>query len=113
MLPEFGIINRDLPDIHVVALHGELDVVSADGLADALVEVAGSTVVADLSDLTFLDCSGIAALVAARNRIVAKGLGRLVVTRPGAIARRTLEIVGLSGWIVEWSAAWDEGSYRG
>ena len=45
MLPEFSITTRDLSDIHVVALRGELDVVSADGLADALVEVAGSTVV--------------------------------------------------------------------
>lgn len=108
MLPEFGIVVRDLPDIHVVELHGELDAVSADGLADALVEVAGSTVVADLSGLTFMDCSGIAALVAARNRIMADGLGQLVVTRPGATARKTLEIVGLGAWIVEWLPAWDE-----
>ena len=63
MLPEFTITAHDLSDIHVVALRGELDVVFADGLADALVEVAGSTVVVDLSGLTFIDCSGVAALV--------------------------------------------------
>lgn len=103
MLPEFSISARDLPDVHVVALHGELDVVSADGLADQLVEVAGPTLVVDLSDLSFMDCRGIAALVVARNRILANGLGQLVVTRPGAIVRKTLEIVGLGAWIMEWS----------
>jgi hypothetical protein len=65
--PEFSMIARDLPDFHIVALRGESDVVSADGLADALVEVAGSSLVVDLSSLTFVDSSGIAALVVARN----------------------------------------------
>jgi anti-anti-sigma factor len=106
VLPEFSITALNLPDIHVVALHGELDIVSADGLADALVEVAGSPVLVDLSDLTFMDCRGIAALVAARNRILSKGLGELVVTRPAAIVRKTLEIVGLGAWIMEWSPNW-------
>jgi anti-anti-sigma factor len=111
VVPEFSITARDLLDIHVVALHGELDVVSAEGLADALVEVAGSTVV-DLSCLTFMDCSGIAALVAARNRILANGLGQLVITRPDAIVRKVLEIVGLRAWIVEWSSDWDDVTIR-
>jgi anti-sigma B factor antagonist len=107
VLPDFCITARHLPDIHVVELQGELDVVSAVGLADSLVEVAGSTVVVDLSGLTFIDCSGIAALVTARNRIVADRLGQLVVTRPGAFVRETLEIVGMGGWIKEWSPDWD------
>jgi anti-anti-sigma factor len=85
-----------------------LDVSSADGLSNSLVELAGSTLVVDLSDLTFMDSSGIGALVRARNRIRADGLGDLVLTRPGAIVRRALEIVGLDTWIVEWSPDWDE-----
>jgi anti-anti-sigma factor len=105
---EFSFTKRDLPDIHVVVLHGELDVVSALGLADALVEIAGSTLVVDLSGLTFMDCSGIDALVLARNRILANGQGQLVVTRPTAIVRKSLEIVGLGAWIVEWSPDWNE-----
>lgn len=107
MSPEFSITRTrnlpDLPDVQIVALHGELDIASADGLADALVEVAGSTVLVDLSALTFMDCRGISALVAARNRIRSKGLGQLVLTRPDAIILKTLEIVGLSGWILELS----------
>ncbi len=108
MQPEFSYTIRNLPDHHIVALRGELDIGSADGLADALVEVAGSTVVVDLSELTFLDSTGISALVVARNRILTSSEGRLVVTRPTGIVRKALDIVGLSGWIVEWSSDWDE-----
>lgn len=107
MLPEFSITVRNLPDIHVVTLHGELDVVSADGLANSLVELAGSTLVVDLSGLTFMDSSGIGALVRAKTRIRANGLGDLVLTRPGDIVRRALEIVGLDGWIVDWAPNWN------
>jgi anti-anti-sigma factor len=106
--PGFSITARDLPDLHVVALHGELDVISADGLADALVEVAGSRLVVDLSGLTFMDSSGIAALVVARNRILADEQGQLELSRPEGIVRKALEIAGLSEWIVEWSPDWDE-----
>jgi anti-sigma B factor antagonist len=105
---DFSLTSRSLPDLHVVAMHGELDVASADGLAEALVAIAGSTLVVDLADLSFMDSSGIGALVVARNRIRAKGLGELVVTRPTAIVQKALEIVGLGGWIVEWSPSWDE-----
>ena len=108
MSPQFSVTARDLPGLHIVALHGELDIVSAAGLADALVEVAGSTLVVDLSDLTFMDSTGIGALVVARNRIVADGQNQLVLSRPGGIVRRALEIVGLGAWIVEWSPDWDE-----
>jgi anti-anti-sigma factor len=108
MPPEFSFTARDLPGVHIVALHGELDVVSVGVLADALVEIAGSTLVVDLSDLTFMDSTGIGALVVARKRIQAHGQGQLVLSRPGGIVRRALEIVGLSGWIVAWSPDWDE-----
>jgi anti-sigma B factor antagonist len=104
----FSLTTRDLPGLHIVALHGELDVVSARGLADALVEAAGSTLVVDLSDLTFMGSSGIGALVVARNRIVADGKGDLVLARPGGIVRKALEIVGLGQWVVEWAPEWDE-----
>jgi anti-anti-sigma regulatory factor len=55
-----------------------------------------------------MDSSGIGPLVRARNRIRAGGLGELVLTRPGAIVRSALEIVGLDTWIVDWSPDWDE-----
>ena len=106
--PDFSISIRSLPNHHIVALHGELDMESARGVADAIAEVAGSTVIVDLSDLTFMDSTGISALVVARNRILTVGQGQLVVTGPTRIVRRAMDIVGLSDWIVEWSPDWDE-----
>jgi anti-sigma B factor antagonist len=108
VLPDFSMTTRNLPGIHVVALSGELDAASSDGLADALVQAAGSTVVVDLSGLTFMDSSGIGTLAVARKRIAADGLGQLVLTRPGAAVGKVLDIVGLSDWVVEWSPDWDE-----
>ncbi len=108
MSTEFSMTARELPGVHIVELRGELDIVSAYDLALALVEVAGSTVVVDLSGLTFIDSAGISALVMARNRILADGQGELVLSRPGGIIRRALEIVGLGALIVEWAPAWDE-----
>lgn len=108
MLSEFSIAARDIPGTHIVALHGELDIASVDGLADALAGRAGSTVVVDLSGLTFMDSTGIGALVVARNRVQSKGSGQLVVSRPSAIVREAMEIVGLGAWIVAWSPEWDE-----
>lgn len=90
-----------------MVLHGELDVASADGLAEPLIELAGSTLVVDLKDLAFMDSSGIGALVRARNRINADGRGELVFTRPVAIVRKALKIVGLSACIVDWSPHWN------
>jgi anti-anti-sigma factor len=108
VLPKFSISSRIRPDVHIVSLKGELDIASADGMADAIVAVDGATVVVDLSGLTFMDSTGISALVVARRRILAEGEGQLVVTRPTQIVRTALEIVGLSAWIVEWSNDWDE-----
>jgi anti-anti-sigma factor len=111
MLPEFSITVRNLPDldVHIVELHGELDIVSADFLTDVLVDVAGSTVVVDLSGLTFMDGRGVAALIAAGDGIAAKGLGSIVLTEPRRMVRKPLEILGLGDWIVERSPEWARG----
>jgi anti-anti-sigma factor len=108
VLPEFSITVRDLPglDTRVVELSGELDIVSADFLSEVLAEVAGSAVVVDLSRLTFMDCRGIAALIGARDRIVAKDQGSIVLTGPQRMVRKPLEILGLGDWIVERSPEW-------
>jgi hypothetical protein len=90
-----------------VSLKGVLDIASADGVADAIVAVAGATsswIYRALGSWT----PPVSRLVMARRRILAEGEGQLVVTRPTEIVRSALEIVGLSAWIVEWSNDWDE-----
>ena len=68
---------------------------SAVGLADVLADTVASTIVVDLAGLTFLDSSGISALVVARKTILAEGQDRqFVVARPTEIVRKALEVVG-------------------
>ncbi len=113
VLPEFESTVRELPGVHVIALHGELDMSSAECVDEALAGIEGSTVVVDLSRLTFMDSTGITALVGARNWIMDDGLGQLVLSRPVCAVRKVLEITGLCGWIAEWSADWDSPSSSG
>jgi len=80
---------------HFVGLHGELDVVNAASLRDALVEIAGSTVAVDLSDLTFIDAAGLGALASARREIEESGNKlELLGARPSV--RRTFTVAGLA-----------------
>jgi anti-sigma B factor antagonist len=103
---QFSFTVRDLPGVHIVALTGELDMLTAKGLPEELTAIAGSTVVVDLADLTFMDSMGIAALITARNKIREDGDDDLVVSRPLRNVRRVLEITGLSELIVDWSDEW-------
>lgn len=96
---------KDVGDLHVVALQGELDMATAEGLSDWLVDQSGSVVVVDLSELTFMDSSGISALVVAQNQMTEQG-DSLVLTRPSPMVRKTLEVVGLGGWISDWNPDW-------
>ncbi len=91
----FGVDVSDLDGVHVVELRGELDVATASGLADRLVRIAGSVVVVDLKGLSFLDASGLAALLEARERIIAQG-DQLKLRGARAVVRRVFEATDLT-----------------
>ena len=78
----------------VVALHGELDLVYAQVVADALGVVAarGPRIVVDLSGLEFIDASGIAALSRGRKRARCAG-GDLLLAAPQQRVQRVLAIL--------------------
>ncbi len=78
----------------VVALHGELDLVDAQAVADALGAVAAREpwIIVDLSGLEFIDVSGIAAL--SRGRRQARGAGGdLLLAAPQQRVQRVLAIL--------------------
>jgi anti-sigma B factor antagonist len=81
----------------VVKAAGEIDIAAAPGLAEKLDDVFDAQrpdVVVDLSEVTFLDSSGLAVLVAHfKSVLAAGGEMRLVVTEPRV--RQVLEITGL------------------
>jgi len=96
-LPQgFAVEVSELDDGTVrIELRGELDMSAAPGLSEAMAKTGGEvTVVLDLSGVTFLDSSAIAALVAA-GRNIREGGGRLQIGPRSEIVARVLEITGL------------------
>jgi anti-sigma B factor antagonist len=81
-----------------VAVAGELDQATLPELQRALDEVidAGSDdLLIDLSDCSFIDSSGLAALVSARERIAAADGRRFAICCGSTQVQRLLEITGL------------------
>ena len=101
-VPLFSHSVNDVGDIHLVSFRGELDLSTAAGLVDWLLEISNSKIVIDLSELTFMDSSGIAVFVQAKNELG----DSVVLTRPQPNVRRVFEITGLSDLFTEWDPAW-------
>jgi len=98
---ELSINRRDEAGGVVLALSGELDVVSAPELDLCLNEVmaeAPDRVVLDLSELAFVDSAGMSVLIKARQD--AESAGRtLVLGRPTEQVHRVFALVGLADWL--------------
>jgi anti-sigma B factor antagonist len=72
---ELSVTRHGSGEVPVVAVNGEIDVYAAPALRDGLTELLedGSSVVVDLTDVGFLDSTGLGALVAARTTASEKG----------------------------------------
>ena len=70
-------------------LCGELDLAFAPRLAEAIAEHArrGATVILDLSELTFMDSSGLAEILKAHNESQLDGWELRITTASGAVDR--------------------------
>jgi anti-anti-sigma factor len=90
--------SRPSPTIARLAVVGEVDLATAPLLRDRLFSVlhdqTPGIVDVDLAGVSFLDCSGIGALVAGRNMAVQTGR-QMRVTGPQPATRRLLELTGL------------------
>ncbi len=89
--------TRDCGGQAVVMLSGELDVMDAATVAAALSAIAagGSVVIVDLAGLSFLDASGLAALMLAREHARAAG-GKHLLAAPQRQALLVLTAAGLA-----------------
>ena len=81
-------------DGHLVAVAGEVDMTTAPALTETLVQFANGAVVADLSAVTFLDSSGLDALVVAHQHVQRRG-GEFVIRGATPNQMRAFELSSL------------------
>ncbi|MDN4161800.1 STAS domain-containing protein [Nocardioides abyssi] len=88
----------DPPQLRVVVT-GELDVLSASGLRGAVARHSAdgcSSVVLDLEGVTFIDCTGLSALLACQQEVAATG-GTFSVAALSAAVSRVVSLTGTAG----------------
>jgi anti-sigma B factor antagonist len=91
--PQLSIVVEQHGQRTIVRLAGELDIVTAPELENAL-RSANSEIIVDLADLTFVDASGLRVLASAGTREERRG-DRLVVVNANPLAQRMFELTGL------------------
>lgn len=82
----------------MIALAGELDLATADEVEQEIVRVEATdadSIVVDLSDLRFMDSTGVRILLSADARSRADG-SRLALLRGPAAVQRVFELSGIS-----------------
>jgi anti-anti-sigma factor len=77
--------------VAVVSTRGELDLLTLEPFVDAinLAATTARVVVVDLAEVTFIDSSGLSALIASRDHT---GIDRLTLRNPSDIVRRLLAL---------------------
>jgi anti-anti-sigma factor len=95
-LTRFDLKTTVRDGLAVVAVVGELDCATAPRLSKALVDLAepGRVILVDLSDTEFMDCAGVAPLVAACERQREVG-GQVILDAPTRAVSRVIECTQL------------------
>ena len=94
---DFSVSQRTVGDYSVLAVRGEVDVYSAPALHDglsALLDSGAKAVVVDLTEVGFLDSTGLGVLVAARTSALDRG-GALPIACERARILKLFKITGL------------------
>jgi anti-sigma B factor antagonist len=87
-------------DAIVLWLRGDVDLRARDRVASTAIDLLADekVVIADLSGVTFLDSSGLSALVQARKAAIRLGR-RFAVRSASPPAARVLTVTGLATWL--------------
>ena len=97
---DFGLVDEAVDDTtHVVSLRGEVDALTAPKLGSRLFGLCDEgkrAVVVDLSEVTFMDSTGLGVLVNALRHFKARH-GKLVLVCPTERILRPFQIAGLAG----------------
>jgi anti-sigma B factor antagonist len=93
---ELTITIRVESDVVVFLLAGEIDAANANDLAESVRAVPdGSYVLLDLTDVTFIDSSGLTAILSARAALQDRGIA-LTVRNVNSQVRKVFDITGVS-----------------
>ncbi len=95
---ELEVIVSSLDTRHEVRLLGELDMATAGRLREELGRLATNgarLVTVDMSDLAFIDSTGLSVLISAVKRLRQQG-GDMALRSPTPGTRKVLEITGLT-----------------
>jgi anti-sigma B factor antagonist len=82
-------------DVTLLIFRGELDLAAAASMRSRVDALAGSALVIDLRDVTFLDSSALRELLNARESVVRRG-GRIVLSGVPVSVQRLLDMTGTS-----------------
>jgi anti-sigma B factor antagonist len=95
MAPEFHLNTETHGDVSLVVVTGEIDLATAPDLQRSLGDVAAAgDTIADLSGVTFMDSTGLQALISADE--AARGAGRrLTLVVPDGPVAKLLRITGV------------------
>jgi anti-sigma B factor antagonist len=91
-------VEETSPALRSVSVAGELDQATAPQLSEALQQVIDGgkgAVLVDLSDCEFIDSTGLAVLVHAREELTAADGRDFAICCPNSQVRRLLEITGI------------------
>jgi anti-anti-sigma factor len=97
-LSDFSVAARFEDGQVVLALHGEVDVLTAPEFGaffETMIDRGHRTVVLDLTELSFMDASGLAVIARGAGRLEVTG-GTLTIRTPVALVGRMLEITGFA-----------------
>jgi anti-anti-sigma factor len=102
----FGIDDAGLGDAPGVTVHGEIDINAIDQLDEVLDRTIRTTTgafVVDLTNVDFIDSSGLATLMRARGLLGREDRQLAIVCRPGPV-RRLFELTGTAELFVIYSS---------
>ncbi len=96
MAQEFGVSETRKLDLPVLAVRGDVDIATKDALQsslDAMVEAPDRVLVVDLSEVTFIDSTGLGVLVTTLTRCREAGKDLHLVTE----SPRVLQLLSITG----------------
>jgi anti-sigma B factor antagonist len=97
---DFGLVDESVDDTtHVVSLRGEIDAMTAPRLGSRLFGLADEgkrAVVVDLTEVSFMDSTGIGVLLNALRHFTVRHI-QMVLVCPTARVLRPFEVTGLTG----------------